>query len=81
MPGCFAGTTLNLWRHPLPLNFASIARLVLTVSSFASVSTSFQRTTAPWATSFFSLTRCANPIGSAPAARLAAAGINLPHTV
>src|SRR5712691_7626325 len=60
---------------------ASIARRVLIVSLSVSISTSLQRTTAPWAMSFFSFTRCARPIGSAPAPRLAAAGISLPHTV
>jgi len=43
----------------------------------ASISTSFQRTTAPWAMSFFQLQPGApGPIGNAPAARLAAAGIS-----
>src|SRR6266700_7196941 len=60
---------------------ASIARRVLIASLSVSISTSLQHTTAPWAMSFFSFTRCARPIGSAPAARLAAAGISLPHTV
>ena len=47
--------------QPLPRNFASIARRVLIVSLSASTSTSLQRTAVPWATSFFSLTRCARP--------------------
>src|SRR5713226_1591035 len=42
-----------------PPNMASIARRVLIVSLSASISTSLQRTTAPWAISFFSFTRCA----------------------
>src|SRR4051812_35599156 len=63
------------------LNAVSIALRVLTVSLLASNATSLQRTTAPWATLFFSLRRWASPIGRAAAARLAAAGINLPHTV
>ncbi len=62
-------------------NACSIALRVLIVSLLSSTSTSLHRTTAPWATSFFSLTRCASPIGNAPAARLAEAGISLPHTV
>ncbi|SFJ55347.1 hypothetical protein SAMN05216525_12819 [Bradyrhizobium sp. Gha] len=62
-------------------NAASIAFRVLIVSSFASNSTSLQRTISPWAMSCFSLRRCARPIGRAPAFRLAAAGTSLPHTV
>ena len=63
-------------------NAASIALRVLTVSLLASNSTSLQRTTPPWATSFLSLTRWASPIGSAPAARLACCRHQLaPHRV
>jgi hypothetical protein len=79
----FAGTTVEFFakRFAQPRNFVSIARRILTVSLSASISTSLQRTTDPWAMSFFNFTRCANPIGSAPALRLVAAGISLPHTV
>jgi hypothetical protein len=44
-----------------PPNRLSIARRVATTSAPASISTSSQRTTAPWTMSFFSFTRCANP--------------------
>src|SRR6266436_5306272 len=50
-------------------NAASIALRVLMVSLPASNSTSAQPTTAPCATLFFSVRRCASPIGSAPAFR------------
>ena len=62
-------------------NCVSIARRVWIASLSASTSTSLQRTMAPCAMSFFSFTLWASPIGSAPVLRLAAAGINLPHTV
>src|SRR5438128_2504451 len=51
------------------------------IAAFSAAATSDQRTTWPAGTSRTSLTPCANPIGTAPSARLCAAGTSLPHTV
>src|SRR6187399_1849678 len=57
--GCDSAASTETNHAQAPENAASIALRVLMVSLLASTSTSLQRTTAPWATLFFSLTRWA----------------------